>query len=489
MTIRGEKIRVCKNFFLGTLNISQKPIYTAHKEANLPKRDMRGKTSSRSISSDRKEDVKTHIKLFHVIDSHYCRKTTQRKYLEANLSVVKLYYLYIKWCEEQNKNPVKLSYYRYIFNTEFNYSFHIPKKDRCLKCEDYKIKKADNLLTDEEQIAFDQHTKTKNDMRLERNSDRENKVPVLSFDLENVITCPRSEVGDFFYMQKLNIYNLTGYYSLTKTVYCAIWTEEKQGRSGNVLASAFRKILDRVLEDNNISDLVTWSDSCVSQNRNSFISFCIMDALKEHPEVKSITMKYSVPGHGAIQEVDNVHSNIERFMDKTEFYSPLSFIRNLKSVNKRQPYVILQMKNDDFKDYESCSKQLAFKKIPFSKVASLKFSQNVAEIEYKNSHSEEIFTKVSLRPQISQGLRNSGGPKTRGGPKMRGGSTRGRGGTRIATNRNKPSTILNLKPKVVPIRNELSKEKVAAIKKMISSCMPDIDKQYFSCLLNSLKLS
>lgn len=147
------------------------------------------------------------------------------------------------------------------------------------------------------------------------------------------------------------------------------------------------------------------------------------------------------------------------------------------------------MKNDDFKDYESCSKQLAFKKIPFSKVASLKFSQNVAEIEYKNSHSEEIFTKVSLRPQISQGLRNSGGPKTRGGPKMRGGSTRGRGGTRIATNRNKPSTILNLKPKVVPIRNELSKEKVAAIKKMISSCMPDIDKQYFSCLLNSLKLS
>ncbi|KAF5282318.1 hypothetical protein FQR65_LT14372 [Abscondita terminalis] len=367
LQVKGEDIRVCKAYFLGTLNISQKPIYTAHLEVNQIKKDNRGKQSK---ASAKKEEIKSHINRFPVIDSHYCRRTTKRKYLEANLSVVKMYDLYTKWCNDNDISPAKLSYYRYIFTTEFNYGFHVPKKDRCIKCESFKIKKQENVVTSEEK-DYQEHIELKNQMRIERTKDREGKVPTLCFDLENVITCPRTEVGNFFYFQKLNIYNLTAHLSTTKQIYCAIWTEAKQGRSGNILASAFRKILDQVLNENNITDLITWSDSCVSQNRNSFISFAVIDAMRHHPEVNSVTMKYSVPGHGAIQEVDNAHSNIERYMNKTEFYSPLSFIKNLKSVNTKKPYCILQMRDEDFIDYEACSKKLSFNKIPFSKVASL----------------------------------------------------------------------------------------------------------------------
>lgn len=55
--VKGEMIRVCKEFFLGTLSISQKPVYNAHasKDANeITKKDGRGKsiTSSRRISRD-----------------------------------------------------------------------------------------------------------------------------------------------------------------------------------------------------------------------------------------------------------------------------------------------------------------------------------------------------------------------------------------------------------------------------------------------------
>lgn len=59
-------------------------------------------------------------------------------------------------------------------------------------------------------------------------------------------------------------------------------------------------MLDQVSDDNNITDLVTWSDSCVSQNRNSFLSFTIIDVMKDHPKLNSITIKYYVPVHGAI---------------------------------------------------------------------------------------------------------------------------------------------------------------------------------------------
>ncbi|XP_031355412.1 uncharacterized protein LOC116179702 [Photinus pyralis] len=401
-----------------------------------------------------------HIKRFPVIESHYCRRTTKRKYLEPNLSVAKMYNLYVKDCEEKNTIPVKLSYYRHIFTHNFNYGFHVPKKDRCLKCESYKIKKEDKTLSQEEEDEYNTHNELKARMRLERNTDRDSKIPTLSFDLENVITCPRSEVGDFFYSQKLNIYNLTGHFSTTGQAYCAIWSESRQGRGGNIIASAFRRILDQVLTDNNVSELITWSDSCVPQNRNSFISLAVMNAIREHPELGGITMKYSIPGHGAIQEVDNIYSNIERFMAKTEFYSPLSFMRNLKSVNNRKPYKILQMRDEDFKDFEKNAKRLSFNKIPFSKVAALQFTQNLFEVGYKLKHGDDF---------VMQTLKND----------------RALG---IPSRRNKETTsVLDLKPKTLIPKNSLPEEKIKAIKKMIDSCMPDIDKKYFSALLNTLK--
>lgn len=50
--VKGEMIRVCKEFFLGTLSISQKPVYNAHasKDANeITKKDGKGKSITRRI--------------------------------------------------------------------------------------------------------------------------------------------------------------------------------------------------------------------------------------------------------------------------------------------------------------------------------------------------------------------------------------------------------------------------------------------------------
>ena len=67
-----------------------------------------------------------------------------------------------------------------------------------MKCEFFKIKKVENTVTEEEKNSYEEHIQTKTQAQMERNRDRENKTPTFSFDLENVITCPRCEVGDFF---------------------------------------------------------------------------------------------------------------------------------------------------------------------------------------------------------------------------------------------------------------------------------------------------
>lgn len=82
-------------------------------------------------------------------------------------------------------------------------------------------------------------------MREQKAYDKESGVPILTFDLQNVLSCSRAEIGPVFYSSNLNVYNLTAHLSTTKKVYCAIWTEYTGGRSGNDIASAFTKILER----------------------------------------------------------------------------------------------------------------------------------------------------------------------------------------------------------------------------------------------------
>ena len=75
--IKGEKLQVCKSFYLGTLAISQKPVYTAHStknvETNTPAPDKRGTNkNSRRLPEGDPDVAREHIKSFPVVESHYC---------------------------------------------------------------------------------------------------------------------------------------------------------------------------------------------------------------------------------------------------------------------------------------------------------------------------------------------------------------------------------------------------------------------------------
>ena len=99
------------------------------------------------VSDEQKNGVIAHIDSFSVIEFHYCRAKTNKKYLEAGLSIQKMYDLYKEKCVRENKPWVKSTYYRYIVNTCYNIDFHIPKTNRCEKCEEIKIKKSQNIST------------------------------------------------------------------------------------------------------------------------------------------------------------------------------------------------------------------------------------------------------------------------------------------------------------------------------------------------------
>ena len=78
-----------------------------------------------------KQAVRDHLSSFPVMGSHYCGENTSTKYLEEGLSISKMYFLFQEEMRKKKETVyVTQQMYRKIFNTEFNYSFFVPKKGR-----------------------------------------------------------------------------------------------------------------------------------------------------------------------------------------------------------------------------------------------------------------------------------------------------------------------------------------------------------------------
>jgi len=419
---RGEElVRVCKVFYLTTLNVSQRRIeYTlsVRKDAGtgIVRDDRRGQhLHHRSISKIQKDEVRRHIMSLPVVESHYRRASSKKQYLEAGLTLSQLYAKYLEHCAEQsaaaesdadreNFVPVKEHVYRHIFNYEFNLEFHKPKQDRCDTCELYKMKKEDE--------KYQHHMQSKKATKEERDRDRERvkSVPhgidngqqhstlnapseaVICFDLENVLSCPRANISSFFYKRKLAVYHLTAHCSIDKRGYGAVWCETTSGRSANDLASALITILNMIIRQHSaVKKLILWSDSCVSQNRNSVMSFALQDFIRNNAQIECIEQKFCEPGHSSIQEVDNIHSHIEKGLKVSDIYSPLGLMRALLKVTPKRPLMIRQLNDDDFKDYHEAARKLKYSVVPYTKVKHAIYRQGVDyTVLYRTSFEEPL---------------------------------------------------------------------------------------------------
>ena len=138
------KIRVCRDFFIKTLSISKEVVGHAFKfkgeEGLFASSDQRGKKEPYNKTKDSDvEVVKKHIESFPVMESHYSRKNTKRKYLDCKLSIGKMHTLYKESCEKENLKPVSIITYRRIFCKNYNLSFFTPKKTNVRLVQNIKL--------------------------------------------------------------------------------------------------------------------------------------------------------------------------------------------------------------------------------------------------------------------------------------------------------------------------------------------------------------
>jgi hypothetical protein len=142
--------------------------------------------------------------------------------------------------------------------------------------------------------------------------------------------------------------------------------------------------------DNN--SITLWSDSCVSQNKNSIMTFAMTNSIKNHSQINEIILKFSTPDHGCVQEIDNIHSFIEKTLNNSEYFSSKNVERLIENSNRKNAYKVIEMQSENFFDFQSCAKLFNYKSIPFSKAFQIRLTRNFFEVEYRLNPSSDFIT-------------------------------------------------------------------------------------------------
>ncbi|KAL4717613.1 hypothetical protein ACJJTC_000762 [Scirpophaga incertulas] len=372
----GFRQQVCQKYFCSTLAISYTVINNAIEKRNqcglYDAEDQRGKKEPPNKTSQVAVDfVKMHIESFPTMEPHYIRKTSKRLYLDANLSIMKMYQLYKIKCQEENATPVSEITYRRIFCNNYNYSFFVPKKDQCLVCSKYIKAKPEEQLGMKKD--YDEHIARKEVCNNEKQKDKERASKekyfrCLTFDLQAVLQIPSGLVGQLYYSRKLCVYNLCMYEAaLPNNAYCFTWSEVNGKRGSSEIGSILYYYLSRYVPLD-VSEVCLYSDTCGGQNRNQFVTALLLFAVQNIEHLKQIDHKFLESGH-SYMEVDSMHSSIESAKKNTEIYCMPDYISIFKRARRtttvsvegvkytKLPYQIKELKYDEFFDLKKLAEE------------------------------------------------------------------------------------------------------------------------------------
>lgn len=424
--VNREIIRVCKTFFKNTLGISDRPIRTVismQKNSTVggfptdDKRGIHGKHNK--LDTVIIDGIKEHINSIPRIESHYCRASTSREYVEGGLSIAQLHRDYVTKCRTENVAHADYQIYYNIFTKEYNISFWSPKKDQCEDCAAY------NNAEDKEPLKtkYDSHLEEKDLVRKEKDFDKENsngKSITAVYDLQAVMPCPRGDVSNFYYISKLNVLNFTIYELGSKDVNCYVWHEGEGARGVNEIGSCVLSYL-RSLQDKTKDDfeVIFYSDNCCGQQKNKYMIAMYIYAVTNLENLTSITHKFLIKGHSQ-NEGDSAHSvierNISRSLKSAPIYVPEQYITLIRTAKKKgNPYKVHELNHENFLDIKEIADSIGSnysvnedrEKVKMGDIKVIRAEKmHNDRFFYKCSYKEELFKTIMIKTRASKIKKN-----------------------------------------------------------------------------------
>lgn len=403
-----QKIRVCKQFFVATLGITNRCIRTVKEKITNGTlgEDNRGKhTNHKEVSKDIKDGVRSHISSIPTIESHYTRAHSEKVYIEGSKTIAQLHRDYKAQCESEGRPYANLTMYRQIFNYEFNIAFFIPKKDQCQICVSYH--NSSDIEKQSLEAEYNSHIEEKNLSREEKNKDKNRISPlfqVACYDLQASLPTPNGQVSSFYYRSKLSTYNFTVCDITQKgqgPVSCYMWHEGEGKRGAIEIGTCLLKYLKEKAEasNNNELEITFYSDNCAGQQKNKFVITALLYAVANY-KIKSITQKYLVTGHTQ-NEGDNVHAliekNIKRALKSGPIYTPSQYVGLVQTAKKTgNPFKVIELAHADFFDLKHLNEQTCINFNKNSLGENFKMS-DVSVLRVTKENLNCIFYKTSFK--------------------------------------------------------------------------------------------
>lgn len=423
ININKKKMRVCRRTFLDTFDLKgwtvnnwlkekkddrnensldSDDLTESGNEVDVDKARKSGLKEKRSRPSRQEQLITRHniLKEFLLslptIESHYCRKSSTKLYLEpvwTSKSCIYEHYRTI-WCREKNIEPLsQCSFYKTF--EDLNLALFQPKKDQCDLCRAYSMKH----ISEE---VYQSHIKRKDDAQKEKEKDKAEEENVFTIDLQSLLLCPKSNASALYYRRKLAVHNFCIFNLRSKEGYCFLWNESEGKLTSNEFSSILFDFLENQIisiSNNSFSDsckkFVIYSDGCTYQNRCATLSNALLHLAVQYKV--TIEQKILEKGH-TYMECDSMHSVIERHLKNKDINVPADYVTICKNARKHpKPYNVKYLDYSFFKDF---SKDMNYKSIrPGNKVGDPK----VTDIRcLKYSPEGKIYYKLNYQDDYEE---------------------------------------------------------------------------------------
>jgi len=367
------------------------------------KDDLRGKHKKKKTDDYTVELVKKHIMSFPSNVSHYTRShSDNRLYLASNLSISKMYELHLEDCLKENVEPAKLWLYRHVFNTMFNFTFKLPRKDTCKKCDIYKVKTdaesnevVKMQLTKEHDVHLAKAELARTQLKVSKQN-IDSKSETFSFDLQKVFSIPHLTTNETYYCRQLSVYNLGIHSTTTNKVIMNVWHEGVASRGAQDIASCLLSYCSRKAAEG-IEKVTAYSDACGGQNRNSKVVAMWMYIVQTTP-IKEINHKFMVSGHSYLPN-DSDFGVIERKVSRTsQMYVPSDWYKAISTCNRKNPFEVNEMSQESMVSVAPIMKVLTIRKHDDmkQKVEWLK----IQWIQIRKENPKKMFYKYTVQEEV-----------------------------------------------------------------------------------------
>lgn len=289
-----------------------------------------------------------------------------------------MYRLYTDQCKENGTDPVKESFYRHIFVTQYNLSFKTPRTDTCNKCDSLEMQI--KFGTSEETIEQSKNEKEQHLISAEearsakcaaqKEAKKNPAFKAICFDLQKTLACPVLTCNRVYYARQLWTYNLAIHDLGSNHATMVMWHEAEASRGSQEIGSCLLKYVTQLPPT--VKYLIAFSDNCGGQNKNQYITRFWMYTV-QNTHIETVEHKFLVPGH-TFMECDEDFGLIEKTKKSLQYvFVPDDWIHAVAKTHKK--FQVVRMTTDDFFSVEQMNDSLKDAVTGISKFQWLRFEK------------------------------------------------------------------------------------------------------------------